>query len=426
MQPIKIPKAQFPLSGTFFLLVVLALPLSSFGQRGPVLSLDTILQRIEAGNPLLQSYGLRAEALKESAMGATAWTPPMVGAGTFMTPYPFRKTMDPRDQGSLMIRAEQDIPNKSKQRARKAYLSSQADLQLAERSITLNDYRAEARRLYYSWLIIRQQISVLEENENIMTTMKKIEEVRYPYNQSELSSIYKITARIEQNRNRQRMQEAAITQIRATLNGLMNRAGEEPFSIDTSYAPEFQPVIADSGYLNAMRGDLIRIDADIRSLQLGIHSMELEKKPAFSIQFDHMQSFNRMMPAAFSVMGMLTIPIAPWSARSYRSEIRSMQLNIQAMEKEKAAALAESRGQLYGLQAQIQSSADRIQALENKVIPALQQSFEASFVSYQENKAKADATIEAWEALNTLQLDLLDEKLKRYQMIADYEKEIYR
>ncbi len=414
MQPIKI------------LAALLLLPLTIFSQSGTVLSLDTILQRIESNNPLLQSYGLRAEALKESAAGATAWMPPMVGAGTFMTPYPFRKVMDPRDRGALMIRAEQDIPNSSKQRARKAFLASQADLQLADRSITLNDYKADARRLYYTWLVTSQQISVLKENEQIMATMKKIEEVRYPYNQSELSSIYKITARIEQNRNSLRTREAEIIRIRATLNGLMNQPGAESFSIDTSYTPAFHPVAADTTYLNAVRGDLLKIDADIRSTQLGIRSMQLEKKPEFSVQFDHMQSLSRMMPNTFSVMGMLTIPIAPWSARMYKSEIRSMKLNVEAMEKEKAATLSESRGVLYGIQSQIGSAQDRIRALENKVIPAMQKSFDASFLSYQENKARADAAIEAWEALNMLQLDLLDEKLKLYQMIAEYEKEIYR
>ncbi len=414
MQPIKI------------FIALLLLPLTIFSLPDPVLSLDTILQRIETGNPHLQSYGLRAQALKESAAGATAWAPPMVGAGTFMTPYPFRKVMDPRDRGSFMIRAEQDIPSRSRQRARKAFLSSQAEVELAERSITLNDYRADARELYYSWLIILQQIQVLEENERIMTTLKKIEEVRYPYNQSELSSIYKITARIEQNRNRIRLQQAAIIEIRTTLNALMNRPADAAFSIDTSYTPGFHPIAADTAYLSGARGDLQKINADIHSLQLGIQAMEQEKRPAFSIQFDHMQSFSRMMPAAFSVMGMLTVPIAPWSARSYKSEIKSMQLNIQAMEKEKEATLIQSHGMLYGIQSRIQSAQERITALENTVIPALRQSFASSFISYQENKKSADATIADWEALNMLQLDLLDEKLKRYQMIADYEKEIYR
>ena len=46
----------------------------------PVLSLDTVLQRIDNGNLPLQSYGLKASAYKYSAEAATAWMAPMVGA----------------------------------------------------------------------------------------------------------------------------------------------------------------------------------------------------------------------------------------------------------------------------------------------------------------------------------------------------------
>lgn len=56
----------------------------------------------------------------------------------------------------------------------------------------------------------------------------------------------------------------------------------------------------------------------------------------------------------------------------------------------------------------------------------MQKSLNANFLGYQENKLQIPVVIDSWEALNMLQNDLLDEKLKLYQMIVDYEKEIYR
>ena len=64
--------------------------------------------------------------------------------------------------------------------------------------------------------------------------------------------------------------------------------------------------------------------------------------------------------------------------------------------------------------------------MEDKVIPALQKTFDASFLTYQENKLSITELISNWEALNMMQIDLLDEKQKLYQMIVDYEKELYR
>lgn len=105
-------------------LIVMAfiLPFSTFAQQKTVLSLDTVLYKIDKNNILLQSYGLRAESYKQVAQASTAWMAPMVGFGTFMTPYPGQMIMNGGDKGSLMLQIEQDIPNPVKQQANKRYI----------------------------------------------------------------------------------------------------------------------------------------------------------------------------------------------------------------------------------------------------------------------------------------------------------------
>ncbi len=156
--------------------MLLLLPAYGVAQQGPVLSLDTVLKRIDQNNLLLQSYGLKAESYKHSAKAATAWMAPMVGVGTFMTPYPGQELMDDRDKGSLMFQLEQDIPNPVKLKANKRYIESKAKVENETRGITLNEYKAQAKRLYFGWLIAAQKITVLQQNEKIMQTMKKIED----------------------------------------------------------------------------------------------------------------------------------------------------------------------------------------------------------------------------------------------------------
>lgn len=390
-----------------------------------VLSLDTVLNRIDRNNILLQTYGLRAEAYKYSADAATAWMPPMVGAGTFMAPYPGQMKM-PGQGGSLMLRVEQDIPNRARLNAKKQYIESQGNVERATRAVTLNDYKAQAKRLYYNWMVAAQRIKVLQRNEKIMVTMKKIEEVRYPYNQSQLGNVYTADARIEENRNMIRMQEGEIARIRAYLNSLMNRRGDEIFAIDTTDNPYFNPAIHDTASLANVRGDVARMNESIRSMQLNIGSMKLQRKPEFRIQYDHMYPLDPMMVNQYSLMGMISIPIAPWASKMYKSEVKAMQLNVQAMEKEKSAMLQETQGMLYGMQYEIQSMQKRIQALESKVIPSMQKSLDANYINYQENKLQLPVVMDSWEALNMMQMNVLDEKLKLYQMIVDYEKELYR
>jgi outer membrane protein, heavy metal efflux system len=408
-------------------MMVLMFPFLALSQNKEVLSLPEIIQKIDQNNLLLKVYSDRAESYKYSADAATAWMPPMIGLGTWATPYPFQEVMDPRDKGMLMFRIEQEIPVRSKLNARRRFIESQGNAELANKAVVLNDLKAEARKQYFTWLVALQKIAVLQKNEQVLSMMRKIEEVRYPYNQSQLSSVYRSDAAMENNAAMVQMQVGEIERAKGTLNALMNRQGNEDFTIDTTYDVKFTPVSQiDTASLAFERRDVLRMNENIRSMQLNIEAMRLERRPGFRIQFDHMQPFDDMMPKAFSVMGMMSIPFAPWSSKMYKSDIRAMELNIRAMETERSAMLQETQGMLYAMQNEILSMQKRINAIESKVIPALQKTFDANYILYQENKLSVTVLLDSWEALNMMRNELLDDKQRLYQMIADYEKEIYR
>lgn len=407
--------------------ILFLFPLQLFAQGNEVLSLDTILARIDNNNLLLQTYNLRAESFKYKAEAGTAWMAPMIGAGTYMTPYPGQKVMDDSDKGSLMFQVEQDIPNPVKLRTQRKYVESQGDVVRATRDITLNNLKAQAKSLYFTWLVSLERIKVLQQNDKIMQTMKKIEQLRYPYNQSQLGGAFRASAKIEENQNMIRMQKGDIARARAWLNGMMNQKGNEFFEIDSTYQPRFLAAVTlDTAALADQRKDIARMDQEIRSMQLNIKSMKSQSKPDFKIRFDHMSPLAGMMPKAYSVMGMISIPIVPWSSKMYKSEVKAMQYDVQAMEREKAAMLQESQGMLYGMQFEIQSMQKRIEAMEEKIIPSLRKTMDSYFLNYQENKMELPPVIDSWEALTMMEMNVLDEKLKLYQMIVDYEKELYR
>ncbi|MBN8785271.1 MAG: TolC family protein, partial [Terrimonas ferruginea] len=359
----------FTIKKCLWLLVLL--PFSALAQQKEVLSLPDVLQKIDSNNILLRTYGLKAEGYKYSADAATAWMPPMVGLGSFMTPYPFQKIMEARDKGSLMLRLEQEIPNGKKLQAKKRYIQSQGNVENANRAVTLNELKAQAKSQYFNWLVALEKIRIIQQNEKVLEMMKKIEEVRYPYNQSQLSTVYRAEASIEKNRNMLFMPQSEIAKAKAYLNALMNRPGNAELQIDTVYEPRFvATAFYDTASLATQRKDVLRMNESIHAMQLNIEAMKLERKPSFRIQYDHMSPLSSMMPQAFSVMGMVSIPIAPWSKKMYQSEIKSMRSNIQAMEQERAAMLQETQGMLYGMQAEIQTMQQRIQSIEEKVIPA--------------------------------------------------------
>src|SRR5688572_20896486 len=116
-----------------------------------VISLDSVLALIDRNNPMLQEYDNKVKALNEYSLGAKSWMAPMIGAGTFMTPYANQMLMDERDKGAWMFSFEQEIPNPAKQNANKNYLRSKAGVEKQSRAIQFNNLRSEAKTYYYQW-----------------------------------------------------------------------------------------------------------------------------------------------------------------------------------------------------------------------------------------------------------------------------------
>jgi len=121
---------------------------------------------------------------------------------------------------------------------------------------------------------------------------------------------------------------------------------------------------------------------------------------------------------------MVSIPIAPWSSRMYRSEIRGMQYEIEAMKKGREAILLETRGMLAGMAAQIRRMKQQLINYETKIIPALRKNYQTVMLAYEENREQLPMVIDGWEAMNMAQMEYLEKLGEYYKMIVAYEKEL--
>lgn len=408
---------------TTFLFVLILFSATGFAQT---LSLQEILLEIERNNPSLKAYENQIKSEQAKIEGAGAWTPPMIGAGTYMSPYPGQGAGED-DKGAFMISAEQDIPNPAKIQARKAYLQTQTATYFYEKTIRFNELRAKARELYFDLLIAYKKSGYQKENQRIMQTMKKLADIRYPLNQGNLSEIFKAEGRTYEAENMLLMTAGEIRSKKIALNALMNRNPTSELQIDTTISVAFNPIAnLDTAYFTDTRSDILHMQHDIHAMKANINRVRQEAKPDFRIRFDHMSNYSAMMPKQFTIMGMLSIPIAPWSSKSYKSEIKSMNYEIAAMQDEKRGMLTEMLGMAKSMENDILSMQKQVRNYETKILPALNKNLKVSMLSYQENKGTLTTVIDAWETVNMAQLNYLDQLQKYYQMIVEYEKSIER
>lgn len=390
-----------------------------------VITLDSVLLLIDKRNPMLQEYDNKVKALNTYAEGAKSWMAPMVGAGTFMTPYPNQMLMDERDKGSWMFSVEQEIKNPSKLNANKRYLSSKASVEVQNRSAQFNQLRSEAKMMYYQWLVAEEKLNILKENERIMELMLKLARIRYPYNQGSLGNIYKAEGRLSEVQNMIQMTNGSIEESSFRLKSLMNIPAETQIMIDTATQITYEPnqVIYDTAALSTQRSDIRQIDKTIEVMRLNQQLQRYQSRPDFKIRFDHMQPIGNM-PTQFTAMAMVSIPIAPWSSKMYKSEVRGMQYDIEAMKKGREAILIETRGMLAGMAAQLARMKQQLANYDTKIIPALRKNYQTLMLAYEENREQLPIVIDAWEALNMAQMEYIEKNQEYYNMIVTYEKEL--
>lgn len=390
-----------------------------------VISLDSVLYIIDKQNPMLQEYDSKVKALNTYVQGAKSWMAPMVGAGTFMTPYPGQMLMDERDKGSLMFTVEQEIPNPGKLNANKKYLASRASVEEQGRAYQFNTLRAEAKTLYYQWLVAEEKVKVLRENERIIDLMLKLARLRYPYNQGSLGNIYKVEGRMSEVQNMILMTQGDIEESHYRLKSLMNLSPEANIMVDTATRVQYvaNQIIYDTTALSAQRSDVRQIDKTIQVMQFNQRVQRAQAKPDFKIRFDHMQPIGDM-PTQFTAMAMVSIPIAPWSSKMYKAEVKGMQYDIEAMQKGREALLIETRGMLAGMAAKLARMQQQLENYNTKIIPALRKNYQTLMLAYEENREQLPIVVDGWEAMNMAQIEYLNKQEEYYLMIVNYEKEL--
>jgi outer membrane protein TolC len=271
--------------------------------------------------------------------------------------------------------------------------------------------------------VLEKKKKALKENEEIITLVLKVSKLRYPYNQSKLGNIYKAEARLSEIQNMMLMNDNQIVQKNILLNQLMNFPSNLRFAIDTSH--QVKKLVADEAdtiSLAENRSDVQRIDRSIQSLKLNQALESYQSRPDFNISFNHMFARGSGMPNQFMLLGMISIPIAPWSSKNYKANTQGIGKEIEAMKYERASLLNELRNMASSEENEIMTLKKQIENYEVRIVPALKKNYETLMIAYEENKEELSEVIDAWETLNETQMQYLDTIQKYYETIVNYEK----
>lgn len=386
------------------------------------LMLDTILMRVEMAYPEIQLYDQKIKSINALADGAKAFMPPSFSVDRARFPYQSSVLNEngPMNQAGYMFSLSQMIPNPAKLNARQEYLQSLATVQQNSKAWTINELRSTTKMLFYQRLIAEKKNEIVIDNIDLLKLFIGLAQEKYTYNQTELNVIYKAKARLAEIYNMQTMFNAQVAESTIGLNTLMNRPTNAEFAIDSVYRLEtYEESFAKEPFGNMHRSDIKAVESSIKSMALNQKLMGMGRKPDFGISLTHSNML--AMPDQYSIMGMITIPIAPWSSKMYKSEVKSMAFEINAMEKEKETMQLMAQRMSQETLVMIRSAKDQYSNYEEQVIPELLKNLETSLLSYKQNSGSLFVLLDAWEMLLMKKLESLDKLGTVLSLQVEYE-----
>ncbi|MEO8088100.1 MAG: TolC family protein, partial [Bacteroidota bacterium] len=170
------------------------------------------------------------------------------------------------------------------------------------------------------------------------------------------------------------------------------------------------------------RNDILSMQNSINSMELNKNLMSLGKRPDFGVSVSHAQMLG--MPNQYTIMGMMTIPIAPWSAKMYKSEVKSMGFEIEAMQKEKENMQLMATKMIAEKRTMFNYEIQQYKNYTQNIVPAYQKNFETSLLSYKQNTGNFFILLDAWDMLLMKQIEQLDKLNEALKLQVEYEYEI--
>ncbi len=376
------------------------------------LPLRQILDTIRESNPVFKVFDADIRSAREAAGSARNWEAPQLGSGLWMTPYNpayWAKTSNGAGKGSFMIMAEQMLPNKKRQDAEEKYLVSLAEPTRERKNELLNRMVAEAKRNYYEWIVLKKKDGILSEDAKLLDFMIRSAELRYKNGLGKMNVYYKLKAAMGDVENKRLVIANDIRQKKIALNTMMNRGTETDFDIDTLYEIHtYSPELFDTSSLVLHRSDLkaLQQEVNVNYLQQDLEMAKL--KPVFGVQFVNMIGFGGA-PMQYSLLGTVKIPMAKWSSRASKANVESLKWKLTALDNQKRSILNESVGMAAGLRQERELKIKQCKLYQETILPALRKNFQSLQNAYEQNTEDLFALFDAWESLNTTQLEYLQQ-----------------
>jgi len=389
--------------------------------EGPPASLKSLLQEALEKNPELAALRDQIAVARQRPAQERSLMPPTAEAQIWQWPI---NTLNPADTNMYMFMVGQEIPGRGKRDARAAVVEKDIALADADVAIRARQIVNEIKQAYSALYIARKAAELHLAGVDLLSQMAEVAQARYAAGRGSQTDALKPVIELSKLHSDVIMHEQEAGLAAARLNVLLNRPPDTPIGpLDEPGAAMVLPASAELQQLAlARQPELQRARIEIERAGAGLTSVQLERKPDFSVQGGYLVMPNQT-DGLLAKVG-ITWPNAPWSRGRIDAKIAEQSAALVSARSRERATENMLRLAVHEAYVRAEAARDRASLLQTTILPQAQQMFDVTRAAYQADRADFQSVLDAERTQLDEQLDYFRALSEFTQALADLERAV--
>ncbi len=381
-------------------------------------SLSALIEEAQKNNPELEALRLHQEGAKEDITQATFLDDPQLTLTQWGIPQNFN--ISRADQTWLGI--EQTFPYPGKRQLKQKIATIDWEIAQQAYQARLLEVSAEIKLAYYNLSLIDKTIDLHQEHQSLINELVRVAEKRYIVGQSTQQDLLKAELELAKLHNSRETLEQDRIVTKAKINALLNRPDSDsvgrpepvvyrPFTF--LYDALLQEALNNQ---NALKSARFRVEKSASMSALTAKAT----LPDFMIGLSYWDVHRGTSPAngenQWMLMGKINLP---WFfGGKYDSKNRQAALEADEATASYNAVKNETRSAIKTIFTKIKTDEQRIDRVQNNLIPLATQSLKSAQIGYQSGKTDFLNFIDSERTLLDLQMEYTLKLTDYYQQVA--------
>lgn len=393
-----------PLKRNISLALVVLLLTVALPRRASADDLADLVDVALTRNPSLDAIASEVAALEEKTSQVGAWKDPVLTLAYQNVPIE-KPILGEEPMSMLRLQVGQKIPffgktDKREEVVRKSIAAKRWEIE--EQRVKL---RSAVKEAYYRLGLTRQLKRLTEEHITLVQQLIDTVLIKYEVGRAQQQHLLRLEVLRDRLRDDLNDFDQRSVALVASLNATLHRDVATPIATPETFVLEGP--IDDAASLretaNTTHPALKRLDASAAMYHAAADLAEAETIPDPTVfaAYGVRTEFANGMPARDLVTLGVSVPIPVLSDSTYGARSRESRIRAEAAGERRAALLDRLGDKLAGLVARWDRAAKKVEAYHGTLVPAAQRTLDATFSSYQVDRADFTSLFEA-------ELDLLN------------------